>query len=92
MLFFCLSLALLVIAIVVFARAWLTLRDADTRAATQAHTRSSLTHTWTTDGDDIKAYVIADPDTQVQYVVTDHGGVTPRLDRDGQPMGVADEQ
>ena len=38
-----------------------------------------LTATYTADGDCIKAYVIIDPDTQHQYIVSDHGGITPRL-------------
>lgn len=39
----------------------------------------SLTATYTADGDCIKAYVIIDPDTGQQYLVSDHGGITPRL-------------
>lgn len=38
-----------------------------------------LTATFTSDGDSIKAYVLVDPDTSIQYLVSDHGGVTPRL-------------
>lgn len=38
-----------------------------------------LTATFTSDGDSIKAYVLVDPDTGIQYLVSDHGGVTPRL-------------
>ena len=38
-----------------------------------------LTATFTSEGDSIKAYVLVDPDTRVQYLVTDHGGITPRL-------------
>lgn len=38
-----------------------------------------LTATFTADDDVIKAYVLIDPDTKQQYIVTDHGGITPRL-------------
>ena len=38
-----------------------------------------LTATYTADNDCIKAYVLIDPDTAIQYLVTDHGGITPRL-------------
>lgn len=38
----------------------------------------SLTVTYTADGDCIKAYVIRDPDTGIEYIVTDHGGITLR--------------
>lgn len=38
-----------------------------------------LTATYTADDDVIKAYIITDPDTAIQYIVTDHGGITPRL-------------
>ena len=40
-----------------------------------------LTATYTADDDVIKAYVIVDPDTAIQYIVTDHGGITPRLNK-----------
>jgi len=38
-----------------------------------------LTATYTADNDIIKAFVLIDPDTKIQYIVTDHGGITPRL-------------
>ena len=37
-----------------------------------------LTATFTADGGEIKAYVLIDPDTGVQYIVTDAGGIAPR--------------
>ena len=40
-----------------------------------------LTVTYTADDDVIKAYIITDPDTAIQYIVTDHGGITPRLNK-----------
>ena len=39
----------------------------------------SLAATFTADGDCIKLYVIRDPDTGLEYLVSDHGGITPRL-------------
>lgn len=53
-------------------------------------TMDSMSYTYTSDGDMIKTYVVTDPDTGIQYVVTDHGGITPRLGRDGSVMGVVD--
>ena len=41
----------------------------------------TLTATYTADDDVIKAYVLTDPDTAIQYIVTDHGGITPRLQK-----------
>lgn len=38
-----------------------------------------LTATFTADGGEIKAYILIDPDTGVQYIVTDAGGIAPRL-------------
>ena len=38
-----------------------------------------LTATFTADGGEIKAYVLIDPDTGIQYIVTDAGGITQRL-------------
>ena len=38
-----------------------------------------LTATYTNDSDCIKAYLIRDPDTGIEYLVTDHGGITPRI-------------
>ena len=39
----------------------------------------SMTATYTADGDCIKAYVLRDPDTGIEYLVTDHGGITERV-------------
>lgn len=40
---------------------------------------SSLTVTYTYDGQMIRWYVMVDPDTGVEYLVNDLGGTTPRL-------------
>lgn len=75
--------------------AWLCLRDktppeTETYKSVQRH--DSLTYTHTHDGKDtIRVYVVTDPDTQVQYVVSDNGGICPRLDRYGVPMGTVTE-
>lgn len=39
----------------------------------------SLAPTYTYDGEIIRWYVFTDPDTDVQYLVNDRGGCTPRL-------------
>lgn len=63
--------------------------DAEPGAAIR---HDSLTHTYTHDGADIiRVYVVTDPDMGIQYVVSDHGGITPRLDRYGRQMGTVSE-
>lgn len=43
-------------------------------------THDALTHTYTNEPDEpISAYVLTDPDTGIQYIVTSNGGITPRL-------------
>jgi hypothetical protein len=40
----------------------------------------ALTQTYTsTSGETVEVYVVTDPDTNIQYLVTDSGGLTPRL-------------
>lgn len=51
-------------------------------------THDSLAPTYTYDGETIRWYVFIDPDTDVQYLVNDHGGCTPRLDQYGGIIGV----
>lgn len=58
------------------------------KARKQAH--DSLTATATYDGQLIRWYVLIDPDTGMQYLVNDRGGCCPRLDADGEQMGVTD--
>ena len=41
--------------------------------------QDSLTATFTAEGDAIKLYVIIDPDSGIEYLVSDHGGITPRI-------------
>lgn len=41
--------------------------------------QDSLTATYTAEGDAIKLYVIIDPDSGIEYLVSDHGGITPRV-------------
>lgn len=48
----------------------------------------SLAPTYTYDGEVIRWYVFTDPDSGVQYLVNDRGGVTPRLDQYGDILGV----
>ena len=44
--------------------------------------------TYTYDGEIIRTYVLTDPDTGIQYLEGDRGGICPRLDRYGNVMGV----
>lgn len=67
--------------------------DAATASATVTKRHDSLGPTYTHDGEIIRWYVFVDPDTQVQYLVNDRGGCTPRLDEFGNPKGtVASDQ
>lgn len=54
-------------------------------------THDSLAPTYTYDGQIIRTYVFTDPDSGVQYLVTDAGGITPRLGTNGHIIGVVDE-
>lgn len=54
-------------------------------------THDSLAPTYTYDGEIIRTYVFTDPDSGVQYLVTDAGGITPRLGKNGHIIGVQDE-
>ena len=53
-------------------------------------THDSLAPTYTHDGEVIRWYVFADPDTGVQYLVNDRGGCTPRLGNTGRVMGMVE--
>ena len=65
---------------------WLVRSDAPT-VHDKFSTHDSMTLTRTYDGSIIRWYVMTDPDTQVQYLVNDRGGCTPRLDAFGNPKG-----
>lgn len=45
---------------------------------TPGPSHDSLGVTWTHDGEAIRWYVFEDPDTGIQYLVNDRGGVVPR--------------
>lgn len=50
------------------------------KRATNYNTMDALGYTRTNDPDDtIYAYVIKDPDYGIEYIVTDHGGICPRI-------------
>lgn len=51
----------------------------------------SLAPIYTYNGEIIRTYVFTDPDSGVQYLVNDRGGMTPRLDTNGHVIGVQDE-
>lgn len=44
----------------------------------------SLGAVYTNAGEPIHVYVFIDPDTGAEYLVTEDGGITPRMDEDGQ--------
>jgi len=45
-------------------------------------TNASLDVVYTYDGAKIRIYTFKDPDTNEEYLVSDHGGITPRLEND----------
>lgn len=65
---------------------------AATAGPTRVTRHDSLDVNYTYDGEAIRWYVFVDPDTQVQYLVNDRGGCTPRLDEYGKPMGTSDRE
>lgn len=69
--------------------AWLGVRQSPDAGepVTSIKRHDSLAPTYTYDGDCIRWYVLVDPDTNVQYLVNDRGGCTPRLDKFGRVMG-----
>ena len=60
--------------------------------ADQRPTHDSMTYARTYDGELIRVYVVTDPDTGAQYIVSDRGGITPRLDGFGRVMGTRDPE
>lgn len=55
-------------------------------------THDSLGPVYTYDGEGtMRVYVFTDPDSGVQYLVSDKGGITPRLGKNGHIIGVVDE-
>lgn len=51
-------------------------------------TMSPLGPVYTEDGNTIRMYVFTDPDTDIQYLVSDRGGVTPRILPDFEDRGM----
>ena len=84
-------ICLLVIAALGFC-AWLGMTSTlptDEQKPVRKITHDSLAPTYTYNGElTIRWYVFTDPDTNVQYLVNDLGGCTPRLDEYGNVMGV----
>ena len=66
---------------------WLVRTDKPTDSPSKYDVHDSMTVTKTFNGEKIRWYVMIDPDTQVQYLVNDRGGCTPRLDAFGNPKG-----
>ena len=55
-------------------------------------THDSLGPVYTYNGEGtMRVYVFTDTDSGVQYLVSDKGGVTPRLGKNGHIIGVVDE-
>lgn len=79
-----LGMALAAVLLAGALAAWLILdREAERREAQRVPvvvgpTHDSLTVAYTYDGEAIRAYVITDPDTGAQYIVTDRGGICRR--------------
>lgn len=53
-------------------------------------TMDSLSCTYTYNGEIIRYYVFVDPETRIEYLVNDRGGMTPRLDYNGEVMHLND--
>lgn len=68
-----------VFALLVFYAVNKNIEKKYTVQTTHRPTMDSMAFTYTSDGDVIKVYVVTDPDYGRQYLVTDHGGITPRL-------------
>lgn len=66
-------------AIAAIVAAWLALTYEPPRRAVAEPTHDSLCATYTHDGDIIRVYSVTDSDTGVEYLVSDHGGITPRI-------------
>lgn len=81
---YCILLLLLILTCVVLS-ARLVVRAFEQRAQANARPRitgSSLGPVYTSSGETIKVYVFIDPETDIQYLVSDRGGITPRLTND----------
>ena len=68
---------ILLALLIAFSIAGSTVKPADADLPKQ----DSLAATFTAEGDSIKLYVIIDPDSGIEYLVSDHGGITPRVKR-----------
>jgi hypothetical protein len=49
-------------------------------------TSLAISHTY--NGEEVRWYVFVDPETSVQYLFNDRGGMYPRLDKYGEIIGV----
>lgn len=81
--FICICLVLIVGSFI-----WGLVNQTNEKATAFAKKHSSLTFNYTYDGEMIRWYVMADPDTGVEYLVNDRGGTTPRLSVTGDVMSV----
>jgi len=83
--------AMMLFAVLALVVSWALSHDLPTEAEQRPErviTHDSLAPTYTYDGEVIRWYVLIDPDTDVQYLVNDRGGCTPRLDQYGGIIGV----
>ena len=82
--FVCICLVLMVGSFI-----WGLVHQTNEKASEFAKRHSSLTLTYTYDGEMIRWYVMVDPDTGIEYLVNDLGGTTPRLSKTNDVMSVS---
>lgn len=81
------ALALVAIVLIIGAGVWAWLNQREMVAESKAETEHLITHdsmtaVHTYDGETIRFYVMTDPDTGVQYIVNDRGGMCLRENPD----------
>lgn len=64
--------------IVTLLMQWYQLRQTNGQTRSKYTTHDSMTITYTYNGETIRYYVMTDPDTQIQYIVNDRGGMCKR--------------
>ena len=90
------TLFVLVMALVVILGVWWGISHTtpvttqETTQSTPVITHDSLAPSYTYDGTIVRWYVFTDPDHNVEYLFNDLGGVTPRLNESGVPVGVVE--
>lgn len=95
------TLALVVVALVLIIGVgvwtWLNQREVIATSNDSEQTEHLITHdslgpVYTYNGEGtMRVYVFTDPDSGIQYLISDKGGITPRLGKNGHIIGVIDE-